>query len=68
MKKVIRVMGESKMKDGAVQTISTKEEALETDFEAIGLATYFMTDEDNKVNWEDFFDIKGRPYDAASIL
>ena len=32
----------------------------EQDFKAIGLSSFFETDEDNNVDWEDMFDVKPR--------
>lgn len=32
----------------------------EQDFKAIGLASFFETNEDNNVDWEEFFDVKPR--------
>lgn len=40
------------------QPFTEKTSNSEQDFKAIGLNSFFNTDEDNNVDWEDVFDVK----------
>ena len=43
-----------------VTTFRSIEVDSEQDFKALGLTSFFDTDEDNNVDWEDMFDVKPR--------
>ena len=41
-------------------TFSSIEVNSEQEFKSLGLASFFDTNEDNKVDWEEMFDVKSR--------
>ena len=43
-----------------VTTFTPIEANSEQEFKALGLASYFDTNEDNNVDWEEMFDVKSR--------
>ncbi len=49
-------------KEGTIQSEQTgvATDSSEQDFQAIGQANFFETDEDNNTDWEDIFDVKPR--------
>jgi len=54
----IVVLDKKKENSDVVRTFVSREENSEHEFKAIGLASYFATDEDNDVDWEEVFDVK----------
>jgi len=44
----------------AVTTFSPIEVSSEQEFKALGLASFFDTNEDKNVDWEEMFDVKSR--------
>jgi len=43
-----------------VTTFSPMEDNSEQEFKSLGLASFFDTNEDNNVDWEEMFDVKSR--------
>ena len=54
----IVVLDNNEKKSGAVRRSVSREKNSEQEFKAIGLASYFETDDDNDVDWEEVFDVK----------
>ncbi len=54
----IVVLDKSNQSSDVVQSFIGTEKNSEQEFKAIGLASYFETDEDNDVDWEEVFDVK----------
>lgn len=54
----IVVLDEKEKNRDIAKTFVATEKNSEQEFEAIGLASYFDTDEDNQVDWEEVFDVK----------
>jgi len=54
----IVVLDKKEENSDVVRTFISREESSEHEFKAIGLASYFATDEDNDVDWEEVFDVK----------
>lgn len=54
----IVVLDKSKKSGDVVRSFVGREENSEHGFKAIGLTSYFDTDEDNEVDWEEVFDVK----------
>ncbi|MDQ7003306.1 MAG: hypothetical protein Q9N02_11595 [Ghiorsea sp.] len=54
----IIVLDKNEKNSDAVQAFVSREKKPEQEFKAIGLASYFETDEDNNVDWEEVFDVK----------
>jgi len=54
----IVVLDKSKKSSEVVKSFVSIEESSEHEFKTIGLASYFATDEDNDVDWEEVFDVK----------
>lgn len=54
------VLDKNDQTSGVAQSFRVKESKSESDFQAIGLNSFFEADEDNKVDWEDMFDVKPR--------
>lgn len=45
---------------GMARSFRTEPSTSEEEFQAIGLTSFFDTEDDNKVDWEDVFDVKSR--------
>lgn len=56
----IIVLDKPEQAGGVAQSFLRAMESSEQDFNAIGQAGFFETDEDNNVDWEDLFDVKPR--------
>lgn len=56
----IIVLDKSEQAGGVAQSFLRAMDSSEQDFNAIGQAGFFETDEDNNVDWEDIFDVKPR--------
>lgn len=56
----IIVLDKSEQAGGVAQSFLRAMDSSEQDFNAIGQAGFFETDEDNNVDWEDLFDVKPR--------
>lgn len=56
----IIVLDKSEQAGGVAQSFLRAMDSSEQDFNAIGQAGFFDTDEDNNVDWEDIFDVKPR--------
>jgi hypothetical protein len=54
------VLDKNDQTSGVAQSFRVRESNSESDFQAIGLNSFFETDEDNKVDWEEMFDVKPR--------
>jgi len=54
----IVVLDKKEQNSDAVRTFLATEKNSEQEFKSIGLASYFATDEDNEVDWEEVFDVK----------
>jgi len=54
----IVVLDNNEKKSGAVRRSVSREKNSEQEFKAIGLASYFETDEDSDVDWDEVFDVK----------
>jgi len=46
--------------NGVAQSFFSAKSTAEQDFKTIGLTSFFNTDDDNNVDWEDLFDVKAR--------
>jgi len=46
--------------NGVAQSFFAATSTAEQDFKTIGLTSFFDTDDDNNVDWEDLFDVKTR--------
>lgn len=44
----------------AVKTLIPLDSTSEQDFKALGLTHFFDTDEDQNIDWEDYFNVKAR--------
>jgi hypothetical protein len=53
----IIVLDKNKKNNDIPPTMTTKKENEESEFKAIGLASYFAADEDNEIDWEEVFDV-----------
>ncbi len=56
----IIVLDKSEQASAGSKTFSPQQSSSEQDFKAIGLASFFDSNEDNDVDWEDFFNVKPR--------
>ena len=56
----IIVLDKDNKSSNTAQSFISEELSSEQDFKAIGLTSFFNTDEDNNVDWEDMFDVKLR--------
>lgn len=45
---------------GVAKSFRTEPSASEEEFQAIGLTSFFDTEDDNNVDWEEVFDVKSR--------
>lgn len=45
---------------GVAKSFRTELSTSEEEFQAIGLASFFDTEDDNNIDWEDVFDVKSR--------
>ena len=54
----IVVLDKKEKNSEIAKTFIATEKNSEQEFKAIGLASYFDTDEDNEVDWEEVFDVK----------
>ena len=49
-----------KSPNSPVKIFKAREMTYEQDFQALGLAQFFATDDDQNINWEELFDINPR--------
>ena len=54
------VLDKAEQTGNVVTTFSSIEANSEHDFKTLGLTSFFDTNEDNDVDWEDMFDVKPR--------
>ncbi len=54
------VLDKNDQTSGVAESFRARESSSEDDFQAIGLAGFFDTEEDNNVDWEELFDAKPR--------
>jgi len=54
----IVVLDKKEKNSDVVRSFVSKDESSESEFKSVGLASYFATDEDNDVDWEEVFDVK----------
>lgn len=54
------VLDKDDQSSGVAETFGMNELSSEEEFKAIGLKSFFETEEDNNVDWEDMFDVKSR--------
>ena len=54
----IVVLDKKETNSDVVRQFVSKEENAEQEFKTIGLASYFETDEDSDVDWDEVFDVK----------
>lgn len=54
------VLDKSEQAGGVAKSFLRTMNSSEQDFNTIGQASFFATDEDNNVDWEDIFDVKPR--------
>lgn len=54
------VLDKDDQASGVAKTFRSEPLSSEEEFQAIGLAGFFNTEEDNNVDWEDLFDVKPR--------
>ena len=54
------VLDKNELTGNTVTTFSPVEVNSEQEFKSLGLASFFDTNEDNNVDWEDMFDVKPR--------
>ncbi len=52
------VLDKTEQPEDVVQPSNFVEVNSEQDFKSFGLSTFFETNEDNRVDWEDMFDVK----------
>lgn len=45
---------------GVAKSFRTEPPTSEAEFQALGLASFFDTEDDNNVDWEEVFDVKSR--------
>ncbi len=50
--------------NGVAQSFFAATSTAEQDFQTIGLTSFFDTDDDNNVDWEELFDVKAQLYKA----
>lgn len=56
----IIVLDKEKSTGNVIDTFQSEANNSEDDFKAIGLASFFDTQDDSNVDWEDMFDVKPR--------
>ncbi|MGZ5029188.1 MAG: hypothetical protein ACXV8I_01140 [Methylobacter sp.] len=56
----IIVLDKDENSSNIAQFFAEKASNSEQDFKAIGLNSFFNTDEDNNIDWEEMFDVKAR--------
>jgi hypothetical protein len=56
----IIVLDKDDQASGVAQSFRTKTSSSEEEFQAIGLTSFFDTEDDNNVDWEELFDVKPR--------
>lgn len=54
------VLDKNDQTSGVAESFRVRESSSEDDFQAIGLAGFFDTEEDNNIDWEEQFDAKPR--------
>jgi len=54
----IVVLDKKEKNSDVIQSFVPIEKSSESEFKSVGLASYFATDEDNDVDWEEVFDVK----------
>jgi len=54
------VLDKDEQASGVAQSFRALASNSEQDFQAIGLSSFFDTEEDNNVDWEELFDVKAR--------
>ena len=54
------VLDKNDQTNGVAQSFFAATSNAEQDFKTIGLTSFFDTDDDNNVDWEDLFDVKTR--------
>ena len=54
------VLDKDEQVSGVAQSLRTLASNSEQDFQAIGLSSFFDTEDDNNVDWEELFDVKAR--------
>ena len=54
------VLDKDEQVSGAAQSFRALASNSEQDFQAIGLSSFFDTEDDNNVDWEELFDVKAR--------
>ncbi len=61
------VLDKDEQASGVAESFRASELSSEDDFRAIGLASFFDTEEDNNVDWEGLFDAKPRRYGSSGL-
>ena len=54
------VLDKDEQVSGVAQSFRALASNSEQDFQAIGLSSFFDTEDDNNVDWEELFDVKAR--------
>lgn len=56
----IIVLDKDDQASGVAKSFRTETSSSEEEFQAIGLTSFFDTEDDNNVDWEELFDVKPR--------
>ena len=56
----ILVLDENQKREVPVQQFAARTATSEQEFKALGLKAFFDTEDDENVDWEEVFDVKGR--------
>lgn len=56
----ILVLDENQKREVSVQQFAARTATSEQEFKALGLKAFFDTEDDENVDWEEVFDVKGR--------